>query len=152
MEIELDLGGIGFRSDRHVQYAIVVILVTLTLVGLGYLGIPATPYTDAGEPQLMSWSDWQFFQAERAYQHELVVLRAFAEQLVSAVNDRPDPVAIRILADRIEDQVNAGGEPALESARLALYQASQDIQDWSTGVLDRESALASLPVAVELLK
>ena len=147
MEIELDLS----REQQYVWYAAIGIAVVLVLVSLSWLGMPVTPYTEAGTPRALGWNDWRFLQAERAYQRELVILRSYTDQLIEAVNSEPNPVAVQMLAEKILKQTGSG-DPALEAARLTLVQAATDARNWSTGTLDRDSALASIQLAVELLQ
>ena len=149
MEIELDLDLRG--GQKHAWYALAAMVVILALVGLGYLGMPVTPYSDPGSPRLLGWADWRFIQAERAYQQELVVLRGYADQLSEAIETSPNPVAVQMLSTRILRQV-ADGDPALAAARAALAQAASDVLDWSTGIVPRDQALASLQLAIGLLQ
>ena len=146
MEIELDLRG----ENRHTWYALAITLTVLVLVGLGYLGMPVTPY-DGSSPRTLGWADWRFLQAEREYQRELDILRSSADQLAEAIDSQPNPVAIQILVERVLRQTTSG-DPALEVARAALAQAATDVRDWSTGILDRDQALLSLQLAIELLQ
>ena len=146
MEIELDLRG----EDRYTWYALAVTLTVLFLVGLGYLGMPVTPY-DSSSPRTLGWADWRFLQAEREYRRELDILRSYADQLAEAIDTQPNPVAIQILVERVLRQTTSG-DPALEVTRAALAQAATDVRDWSTGILDRDQALLSLQLAIELLQ
>jgi hypothetical protein len=146
MEIELDLRG----EERYTWYAMAATLTVLVLVGLGYLGMPVTPY-DGSSPRALGWADWRFLQAEREYRRELDILRSYADQLSDAINTQPSPVAVQILAERVSRQTTSG-DPALEAARTALDQAAMDVRNWSTGILDRDKALISLQLAIELLQ
>ena len=146
MEIELDLRGEG----RYAWYALVTALTILVLAGLGYLGMPVTPY-NGSSPRALGWADWRFLQAEREYQRELGDLRNLTDQLVDAINAQPNPVAVQMLSERVSRQTTSG-DPVLEAARAALTLAATDVRDWSTGMLDRDQALGSLQLAIELLQ
>ena len=123
----------------------------LSLLGLGALGKPYTPVTAAGDIHLLTWDDWRLFKAERRYTAEREVLRSDADDLASLLNQNPDPVAAQILAQR-SARHTADGEAALLSARTALQQAALDVASWTAGVLDRDTAVASLQTANDLLR
>lgn len=147
MEIELDL-----RSHRKPLWiGLSAGAAILGLVVFAALGAPLTPHTEAGAPCLLGWSDWRFFQAEKAYQEELQLLRSSASQLAEALETSPNPVALQILADRILRQTESG-DAALSAARAALAQAARDVRDWSAGILRRDQAIASLQLAMGLLQ
>lgn len=147
MEIELDLR----TSQKPLWYAAAAAVLLLVVLGLGAIGAPLTPRTESGRPRLLSWPDWRFIQAEKAYQTELGRLRTSADQLIQALQGRPSPVAVQLLAERVLRQT-AGGDPALEAARAALAQAALDVRDWSAGVLPYDQAAASLQAAIGLLQ
>ncbi|MCJ7434569.1 MAG: hypothetical protein MUO77_13875 [Anaerolineales bacterium] len=44
------------------------------------------------------------------------------------------------------------GDPSLASARLALENAALNVRDWSTGTLDRDTAILSVQDALTLLQ
>ncbi len=149
MEIELDLTG----KKQTTWYTIGIGVFLLLLVGLAFLGRAFTPDSDASASHLLTWQDWRLLKAERAYQHELETLRADADQLSQALNGQPNPVTVQLLAESILHHTGTmDGDPALEAARAALGQAAQDVRDWASGILDRDTALASLQKAIELLK
>ena len=137
--------------NRNTIYGILVFVVILSLLGLGALGKPYTPVTADGDANLLTWDDWQLFKAEQRYTAEREVLRVDAEDLGSLLNQNPDPVAAQILAQRIARHT-AEGEAALLSARSALQQTAQDVASWTAGALDRDTAVASLQTASDLLK
>jgi hypothetical protein len=137
--------------DRKTIYGILVLVALLSLLGLGALGKPITPVTTDGNARLLTWDDWQLFKAEREYVAEREILRTDDDALAALLNQAPDPVAAQILAERIS-QHTADGEPVLLSARSALQQAAQDVASWSAGVLDRDTAVASLQAASDSLK
>lgn len=137
--------------DRSTFYGLLAFLAVLVLLGLGALGKPVTPLTETDQARLLTWDDWRLHKAERRYQAERKILRADADALAALLNRPPDPVAAQILAERINRRA-ADGEAALQPARLALQQASQDAAAWSAGILDRDTAVASLKAASALLK
>ena len=147
MEIEFDFQ----EGDRETWFALVLLVVVLIVVGLGILGRPVTPYTNTTQARVLTWSDWRFIQAEREYQKELAILRGYADQMITAINSQPNPVAVQLLSEQVIRQAEQG-DPALGPAREALALAAIDLRNWSVGVLDRDTSLSSLQVAVELLK
>jgi hypothetical protein len=60
-------------------------------------------------------------------------------------------VAAQLLVERIERHAS-NGEAILGMARETLLQAAQDVAGWSAGVLDRDTAIASLQTATTFLK
>jgi hypothetical protein len=136
---------------RSTIYGSLVCLALLSLLGLGALGKPYTPVTSAGDARLLTWDDWQLLKAERQYDTEREVLRSDADALTALLNQNPDPVAAQLLAQRIK-QHTASGQAALQPARTALLQAAQDVASWTAGALDRNTAVASLQTATDLLK
>ena len=145
MEFELDI-----REDQSVWMVAGILAIALLLFGLGKIGQPLTPY-EGGVARVMNLADWQLIQAEEIYDAEIEVLRADVDSLVTALEAKSDPVRVSLLVKKISTDV-ADGTPALATARQALYQASLDVGDWSTGVLDRERAIASLQIAIALLQ
>ena len=117
---------------------------------MAHMGQNATPL-DTGEPRLLEWSDWRLLQAQRAYAEELSVLRADALRLAKALEQKPDPVATQFLIEQIVQHTKEG-DPSLESARLALENAALNVRDWSTGTLDRDTAILSVQDALPLLQ
>ena len=57
----------NFRKNEDALWLIAfALLVIAALVGMAQIGQNATPM-DSGTPRLLGWSDWQLFQAQRAY-------------------------------------------------------------------------------------
>ena len=136
---------------RNTVYIVLVCLVLLSLLGLGALGKLYTPVSVAGDTRLLTWDDWQLLKAERQYDAEREVLRSGADALAALLDQNPDPVAAQMLAQRIT-QHTVSGQAALQPARTALLQAAQDVASWTAGALDRDTAVASLQTATDLLK
>ncbi len=145
MEFELDI-----REDQSVWMVAGILAIALLLFGLGKIGQPLTPY-EGGVARVMNLADWRLIQAEEIYGAEIEVLRSDVDSLATALEVKSDPVRVSLLVKKISTDV-ADGTPALATARQALYQASLDVGDWSTGVLDRERAIASLQIAIALLQ
>ena len=78
-------------------------------------------------------------------------LRADVDSLEAALEAKSDPVRVSLLIKKISADLKEG-TPALATAREAVYQASLNVGDWSTGILDRENAIASVQVAIALLQ
>jgi len=127
-----------------------ILSIALLLFGLGKIGRPLTPY-EGGVARVMNLADWRLIQAEEIYDAEIEVLRADVDSLTTALEAKSDPVRVSLLVKKISADV-ADGTPALTTARQAVFQASLDVGDWSTGVLDRERAIASLQIAIALLQ
>ena len=138
--------------NRNTVYGILAVVTVLAVLSLGALGKPVTPPASAaGETRLLTWNDWQLFKAERRYEAEQEILRLDADALATLLNKAPDPVAAQMFAQRIARHTSAG-EAALLAARSALEAAAQDVASWSTGALDRDTAVVSLQTVSDLLK
>ena len=125
-------------------------LIIAALVGMAQIGQNATPM-DTGTPRLLGWSDWRLLQAQRAYTKELSILRTDAMQLSQALDQRPNPVSTQFLIEQIARHTKEG-DPSLASARLTLENAALNVRDWSTGTLDRDTAILSIQDALPLLQ
>ena len=141
----------NFRKNEDALWLVAfAVLIIAALVGMAQIGQDVTPM-DTGEPRLLGWSDWRLIQAERAYAQELSTLRADAMQLALALDLRPNPVTTQLLIEQIARHTQEG-DPSLTSARLALENAALNVRDWSTGTLDRDTAILSLQDALTLLQ
>ena len=148
MPFEFDF---DYRKKEDLLWLIGFALVVIAaLVSMAQMGRNATPL-DTGEPRLLEWSDWRLLQAQRAYTEELSVLRTDAMRLTKALEQKPDPVATQFLIEQIAQHTKEG-DPSLESARLALGNAALNVRDWSTGTLDRDTAILSVQDALPLLQ
>lgn len=146
MEIEFN-----FRKNEDALWLIVfALLVIAALVGMAQIGQNVTPM-DTGAPRLLGWSDWRLFRAERAYTRELAVLRVDAMHLSQALDQQPNPVTTQFLMEQIAQDTKEG-DASLASARLALENAALNVRDWSTGTLDRDTAILSVQDALSLLQ
>ena len=141
----------NFRKNEDALWlAAFAMLIIVALVGMAQIGQNATPM-DTGAPRLLGWSDWRLLQAQRAYTKELSILRADAMQLAQALDQRPNPVTTQFLIEQIARHTKEG-DPSLASARLALENAALNVRDWSTGTLDRDTAILSIQDALPLLQ
>jgi hypothetical protein len=141
----------NFRKNEDLLWLIAFALLVVTaLVGMAQIGRNATPM-DTGAPRLLGWSDWQLLQAQRAYTKELSILRTDAMQLSQALDLKPNPVTTQFLIEQIARHIKEG-DPSLASARLALENAALNVRDWSTGTLDRDTAILSVQDALALLQ
>lgn len=126
------------------------VLVIAVLVGMAQIGQNATPM-DTGTPRLLGWADWYMLQAQGAYTKELTVLRKDAMDLAQALDLQPSPVATQFLVEQIMRDTKEG-DPSLANARLALENAALNVRDWSTGTLDRDTAILSVQALQPLLQ
>lgn len=141
----------NFRKNEDALWlAAFALLIIAALVGMAQIGQNATPM-DTGAPRLLGWSDWRLLQAQRAYTKELSILRNDAMQLAQALEQRPNPVTTQFLIEQIARHTKEG-DPSLASARLALENAALNVRDWSTGTLDRDTAILSIQDALSLLQ
>ena len=141
----------NFRKNEDALWlAAFAMLIIVALVGMAQIGQNATPM-DTGAPRLLGWSDWRLLQAQRAYTKELSILRADAMQLAQALDQRPNPVTTQFLIEQIARHTKEG-DPSLASARLALENAALNVRDWSTGTLDRDTAILSIQDVLPLLQ
>ena len=146
MEFEFDA-----KEGVEVWAGVTILLVIVLLFGLGAIGKPVTPYLSDGTARVMTWQDWHIIKAEKAYVIEIESLRGDADALIATLDANPDPVRTQLLVDEILRNTSDGVD-ALGMARLALAEAALSVRDWSTGILDRDSAVAALQIAVTLLK
>ena len=143
---------IDFRKhDDELWLLAVSALVIAALIGMAQIGRGVTPLDQAGNPQLLSWPDWRLLQAERQHSAELSNLRSDASQLAAMLDARPDPVVAQLLAEAIARDTRSG-DPSLADARQALLNAALDVRDWTTGTLDRDTAVQSVQTAFTLLQ
>ena len=141
----------NFRKNEDVLWLIAfAIVIIAALVGMAQIGQNATPM-DTGTPRLLGWSDWQLLQAQRAYTKELSILRTDAMQLSQVLDLKPNPVTTQFLIEKIAQDTKEG-DASLASARLALENAALNVRDWSTGILDRDTAILSVQDALTLLQ
>lgn len=141
----------NFRKNEDALWLVVfALLIVAALVGMSQIGQNATPI-DTGVPRLLNWSDWRLLQAQRAYTMELSILRTDAMQLAQALEQKPNPVTTQFLIEKIAQHTKEG-DPSLESARMALENAALNVRDWSTGTLDRDTAILSVQGALTLLQ
>jgi len=141
----------NFRKSEDALWLVAfALLIIAALVGMAQIGQNATPM-DTGEPRLLGWSDWRLLQAQRAYVKELSILRADAMQLAQTLERQPNPVTTQILIKQIAQHTQEG-DPSLVNARLALESAAVSVRDWSTGVLDRDTAILSVQDALAFLQ
>jgi len=141
----------NFRKNEDLLWLIAfAFLIIAALVSMAQIGQNATPM-DTGEPRLLGWSDWRLFQAQRAYTKELAVLRTDTLQLAQVLDLRPNPVTTQFLIEQIAQDTKEG-DASLTSARLALENAALNVRDWSTGTLDRDTAILSVEDALTLLQ
>ncbi len=145
MEFELDI-----REDQTIWAVAILLIIALLLFGLGVIGQPVTPY-EGSTARVMTLTDWKLIQAEEIYNAEIEILRSDVDSLVAALETKSDPVRVSLLVKKISGDIK-DGTPALATARQALFQAALNVGDWSTGVLDRETAIASLQTAIALLR
>jgi hypothetical protein len=145
VEFELDI-----REDQNVWMVVGILAIALLLFGLGKIGKPVTPY-EGSTARVMTLTDWKLIQAEEIYNAEIEILRSDVDSLVAALEAKSDPVRVSLLVKKISGDVT-DGTPALATARQAVSQASLNVGDWSTGVQNREIAIASVQVAIALLQ
>lgn len=146
MEIEFDSAENPFAT-----YLAILMIVALVVVGLASFGQRVTPVDAMGQPKVISWSDWRMFQARKAYSAEIAVLRSDAQEIAVMLETYPDPVAAQVLKARVKRHT-ATGVSELTVQRAALNDAALALESWSMGLLDRESAIATLQTAAEFLR
>jgi hypothetical protein len=140
-----------FRKNEDLLWLIAfAFLIIAALVGMAQIGQDVTPM-DTGSPRLLSWSDWQLLQAQRAYTKELAVLRVDTMRLSQTLDQQPNPVTTQFLIKQIAQDTKEG-DASLSSARLALENAALNVRDWSTGTLARDTAILSVQDALSLLQ
>ena len=145
MEFELDI-----RENQSAWTVAGIFALVLLLFGLAKVGQPLTPY-EGSTARVMTLADWRLIQAKDVYNAEAEILRSDVDGLAAALDAKSDPVRVSLLVKKISGDVT-DGTPALATARQAVYQAALDVGDWSTGVLDRDTAISSLEVAIALLQ
>lgn len=132
-------------------YAVLALIVMAALVGLGALGQRVTPLSETGEPRFLTWADWRLLQAERAYQAERSVLHDDVADMLELLNAKPNAVAAQMLLERVENHTRSG-QASLATARAATLAAANSVRDWTSGVMDRESAVQAVMDALALLQ
>jgi len=141
----------NIRKNEDLLWLIAfALLIIAALVSMAQIGQNATPM-DSSSPRLLGWSDWQLLQAQRAYAKELSTLRTDVTRLEQVLDQRANPVTTQFLIEQIARDTKEG-DPALASARLALANAALNVRDWSTGTLNRDTAILSVQDALPLLQ
>ena len=145
MEIEVDI------QEREVVLTVAMIIVGfLALFGLSRLGKTYTPY-NGNTARVLRYADWTLVKAEKAYTDEIKVLRDDVQQLAYLLDQTPNPVQVQLQTDQIVRDAS-GGVSSLAIAREAVIEAALAVRQWSTGALVREDAIASVELAVSLLR
>ena len=140
----------NFRKNEDALWLVMfAVLIIAALVGMAQIGQNVTPI-DAGTPRVLGWSDWRLFQAQRAYTQQLSVLRADALQLAQTLDQPANPVTTQLLIEKIAQHTKEG-DPSLANARLTLANAALNVRDWSTGTLERDTAILSVQNVLPLL-
>jgi len=148
VEFELNLK----ENEYALWMTLFVSILIAAIVGMAAIGRGFTAVDNTNSPQVLSWSDWRMIQAQHAYDAELSVLRNDAVQVATLLDQqRPNPVAAQMLSDAVTRDTQSG-DPSLTNARNALSSAALSVRDWSTGVLDRNSAIQSVQTAFALLQ
>ena len=141
----------NFRKNEDALWLLVfAVLIIAALVGMAQIGQNATPIEN-DTPQLLRWSDWQMLQAQGRYTQELTFLRTYAMDLAQVLEQQPMPVSTQFLVEQIMRETKEG-DPALANARLAVANAALNVRDWSTGTLDRDTAIQSVQALQPLLQ
>lgn len=138
-EIEIEIGAGWWMALLPV--------ILLIVAGLTLLGRQVTP--EGGG--LLTPADWSLMKEKRAYDKELAALRGDAGKLAILLNERPDPVAAGLMADRIQVET-LDGHPALALQREALSGASETVRLWAMGGATREEAQGALEAALARLE
>lgn len=141
----------NFRKNEDALWLLVfAVLIIAALVGMAQIGQYATPIEN-DTPQLLRWSDWQMLQAQGRYTQELTFLRTYAMDLAQVLEQQPNPVSTQFLVEQIMRETKEG-DPSLANARLAVANAALNVRDWSTGTLDRDTAIQSVQALQPLLQ
>ena len=148
MEFEININ----KNEQAYWIAALIAVAVLVSVVFGWIGSGVTPLDASGNPQVLSWSDWQLIKAEQIHSKELVVLQGDASQLEALLQSRPDPVTAQFEMNIVTRHAKEGTDPSLATARQALQTAATDVRDWASGALNQNTAIQSLETALGLLK
>lgn len=144
---------LNFKENEYAPWmTLFASILVAAIIFMAALGRGFTAMDSAGQPQVLSWSDWRMLQAQRAYDAQLTILRHDALQVAALLDQqRPNPVVAQMLAETITRDTQ-GGDPSLANARAALSSAALSVRDWSSGVLDRNTAIQAVQTAFALLQ
>ena len=98
-----------------------IIATVIALILLGVLGWLVTP--EGGK--VLTWQEWQLRKAEQAYRRELQDLQKTCDEMAALLEKPLDPLRVQVAADRILNEVAAGGQPVLQPQRDAVTAAAQ---------------------------
>ncbi|MRR32018.1 hypothetical protein EG834_17190 [bacterium] len=146
MPIDITVNVDELKARRY-PLILLSVLILCVLAGFVFLGRSLTP---AGE-KLLTWSEWQIFQARRAYNNELQGLRRDVEELAALVNEPADPVRAQIVCKRIISHT-LDGQASLAYCRESVADAAAAVEQWAVGVESLDHALTALEFAVQVLE
>ncbi len=142
---------IEFASPKgEYFYLVLAVCFFLGVIGLGWLGSTVTPVGNDGRATVLSWTDFQVAQAQKAYSAERDNLRQAVDDLADLVSKGASPVEVQIHVSRIE-KLTVDGLPELADARAAISQASADVRDYSLGKISESAVIESINYAAGLL-
>ena len=93
MEFEININ----KNEQAYWITALVAVVVLVSVVFGWIGSGVRSVDASGNPQFLSWSDWQLVKAEQVHSMELTVLQGDASQLKALLQNRPEGL-LRILS------------------------------------------------------
>jgi len=131
MEIEVELEGVRW---------LLASAFLLAVFFFGLIGYWVTPQ-DGG---VLTWSEWQVFQAQRRFRREQALLQAEARRLSDLLTKERDPVRAQLTVRRLQKRLNEVQSPALAVPKARLLDAAQAVLDWTQGVGDYNTAVQSL--------
>ncbi len=137
MEIELDLSNTG-------SFALVLIGV---LIVFAFIGHTVTP----PDGRVLTWTEWQVYQARREFYREVEILQAEAQRL-SVLLQKRDPVRTQLAVQRLRGRLEEVNSPALAAPKARLLEASQAVLDWAQGMGDYNAAVQTLNTYTEAME
>jgi len=137
---------IDLTETRWMNALFFAAMLLAALAALGALGRTVTPANGG----VLTWTDWQVLQQERAYRRELAQLQQAVDDLAVFYNaGRRDPVRGQYVAAKVEDIVKSQQIGLLADQRQAVMDAAQAVRQWSLGVADDDDVRNALERAAD---
>jgi len=140
--MEIDLSGLAIhKRSLFLGLVILGILILLALLGWYILS----------DGRVLSWTEWQVFKQEYAYQCQLNTLTSGFDDLSELLAAPPDPVRASLVTEQIRGEMDTITIPALADQRGNLLNASDAIEAWALGVTSKDTAVKALKGASKAL-
>jgi len=132
---------IDLTETRWVNTAFFLAAALVGLALLGVLGRTVTPANNG----VLTWTEWQVLQEERAYWRELTQLQQAVDDLAAFYKKgQRDPVRGQYVVAKVEGVLKDQKIAVLNGQRQAVLDAANAVRQWSLGVLGDDAVRSAL--------